>query len=159
LSLITTGPTAVSFIPTTAAVVVVIVTTTIFHISGRPALFFTGAAPFLFNFGVLALTLLTVRILPLVPRGSAAVTRIPSTCTIVVFVIASTVASIIRYTTFAFAISFGLVRFVFALALLAVGILMLGNADTTAITPIIFAAAVVIAVIAVAIADPCGRPT
>jgi len=159
LSRVASGSTAVSFVPTTAAVVVVIVTTTIAHISGRPTIFFTGAAPFLFNFGVLALTLLTVRILPLVPRGSAAVTFIPSTCTIVVFVIASTVASVIRYTTFAFAIRFGLVLFVFALALRAVGILVLFAADTTAITPIIFAAAVVIVVIAVAIADPCKRTT
>jgi len=159
LSLVATGSTAVSFVPTTAAVVVVIVTTTIAHISGHPALLFTGAAPFLFNFGVLALTLLTVRKLILVARASAAVTLIPSTCTIVVFVVASTVASVIRDTAFAFAISFGLVRFVFALALLAVGVLVLGTTDTTAITAIIFAAAIVIVVIAVAIADPCGRPT
>ena len=159
MSLVATGSTAVSFVPTTAAVVVVIVTTTIAHISGHPALLFTGAAPFLFNFGVLAVTLLTVRKLILVARASAAVTLIPSTCTIVVFVIASTVASVIRYTTFAFAIRFGLVLFVFALALRAVGILVLFAADTTAITPIIFAAAVVIVVIAVAIADIVGIAT
>lgn len=159
MPLVATTSTAVSFVPTTAAVVVVIVTTTIAHISGHPALLFTGAAPFLFNFGVLAVTLLTVRKLILVARASAAVTLIPSTCTIVVFVIASTVASVIRYTTFAPAISFGLVRFVFALALLTVGVLVLGTTDTTAIAPIVFASAVVIVVIAVSIADPCGRTT
>jgi len=159
LSLVATASTAVSFVPTTAAVVVVIVATTIAHISGHPALFFTWAAAFLFNFGVLALTLFTVRKLILVARASAAVTLIPSTCAVVVFVIASTVASVIRYTTFASAISFGLVRFVFALALRTVGVLVLGTTDTTAIAPIVFASAVVIVVIAVSIADPCGRTT
>jgi len=102
---------------------------------------------------------LAIRKLILVATLAAAVTTIPSTGTIVIVIITPAVACEIRCATLAITVRVGLVSRIDALALFTVRILVFITTDTTAITAIPVAAAIIVIIIAVAIAGPSGRTT